>query len=660
MIDGRPRRGQRSVLYLEPKRSVATIAYSFLTLIAAAAFTGAYLSYKQAWPPQLQSLNTASLKAINITAAIAICLGLIWLTLAIVNGRRWHLGRVVERLSKDPALAEYLPDAQLSQEPRARLIPALEIDDRSARQIPKPPHLWRVTATHNVVGEQPLSIVYLRMFENQPRTRTFIQGAWREFGYVYFLRSAKSVTPREFRWARESQDIAGLFISSREQFAARLARPPTAPSGGYWHSFKNIGPQTIRVRDWHGSFPPQAFLCHGAIWKAAVDMLLDWADLVVLDLSGFTPDNLGVRYELQRVIDKVPIERVVLLADRRSDRNFLRAQVHHAWEQMAAGSPNSGRQPRVARLAITDTYRKIRQVQGQPGLPGQPGQTGQTTQVRVKLVAHRSQSRRLAAAAPVAQQRLHPPRKPPAAPRIKPVPEAVARGTGGPALVVMSGPGEGMRLPVPPGGLTLGRDELLGPPFSTDNSVSRRHAAVNRRGDGSVEVTDLGSANGTYVNGRQVTAPIPMTASDVLRLGKVELRLEMARPAALAGEDPAAAASGKDDVAATRPRPGADDHASPPSVLFLRQRRPPSSSTWALTGDRLTIGREASSDIVVNDPAVSRHHADLVRSGQSWSIIDAGSANGTSVNGAGVRQTALRPGDYIEVGDTELVVTSGR
>jgi pSer/pThr/pTyr-binding forkhead associated (FHA) protein len=79
-----------------------------------------------------------------------------------------------------------------------------------------------------------------------------------------------------------------------------------------------------------------------------------------------------------------------------------------------------------------------------------------------------------------------------------------------------------------------------------------------------------------------------------------------------------------------------------------------------LTGDRLTIGREATSDIVVNDPAVSRRHADLVRNGQSWSIIDAGSANGTSVNGAEVRQTALRPGDCIEVGDTQLVVTSDR
>lgn len=658
MIDGRPRRRQRSVLYLEPKRSVTTIAYSFLTLIAAAVLTGAYLSYKQAFPQQLKFLNVSQ-QAANITAAVAICLGLIWLTLAIVNGKRWHLGRVVERLSNDPALAAYLPDTQVHQEPRARLIPALDIDDRSPRQIPKPPLLSRVTASNNVVGEQPLSIVYLRMFENQPRTRTFIQGAWREFGYVYFLRSAKSVTPREFRRARESHDIAGLFISSREQFATQLARPPAEPSGRHWHSFKNIGPRTIRVRDWHGSFPPQGLLCHGAIWKAAVDLLLARADLVVLDMSGFMPDNLGVRYELQRVIDRVPIERVILLADRRSDRSFLRTQIRHAWEQMGDGSPNSGSQPRVARLAITDTYRKIRQVQGQPGPPGQPGQTGQTAQVRVKLKAHRSQSRRLAAAAPMARPQIRPSPIPSAAPRIKPMAEVVARGSGEPALVVMSRPGEGRRLPVPPGGLTLGRDELLGPPFSTDNSMSRRHAAVNCRRDGSVDVTDLGSANGTYVNGSQVTAATPMQASDVLRVGQVELRLEMSRPAALADEAPAAAAS-RNDTAATQPGQRVGDRAGPPGVLFLRQRRPPSSSAWELTGDRLTIGREASSDIVVNDPIVSRHHADLVRDGQNWSIIDAGSANGTSVNGSGVRQTALQPGDCIEIGDTELVVTRGR
>jgi hypothetical protein len=46
-----------------------------------------------------------------------------------------------------------------------------------------------------VVGRPPLHIVYLRVFENGACARIFVQGAWREFGYVYLLRSAASVGP---------------------------------------------------------------------------------------------------------------------------------------------------------------------------------------------------------------------------------------------------------------------------------------------------------------------------------------------------------------------------------------------------------------------------------------------------------------------------------
>jgi hypothetical protein len=77
---------------------------------------------------------------------------------------------------------------------------------------------------------------------------------------------------------------------------------------------------------------------------------------------------------------------------------------------------------------------------------------------------------------------------------------------------------------------------------------------------------------------------------------------------------------------------------------------------WALNNDRLTIGRDSSSDIFVEDPEVSRHHADLVRHGQDWSIIDAGSTNGTSVNGTKVRAARLQPGNRIEIGDSELTL----
>jgi pSer/pThr/pTyr-binding forkhead associated (FHA) protein len=94
----------------------------------------------------------------------------------------------------------------------------------------------------------------------------------------------------------------------------------------------------------------------------------------------------------------------------------------------------------------------------------------------------------------------------------------------GPSLVVISVTGLARQIPVPFKGIVLGRDDRLGPPFSTDEFVSRSHVWVRRRSDG-VEVTDLGSANGTYVNGTRVRAPTRIQDSDVLRIGRIQLKL---------------------------------------------------------------------------------------------------------------------------------------
>jgi len=418
-MDGdRVRRRQRSVLYLEPKRAAATISASFGTLIFAAVCTATLLYLKHVSSQLGQIPGGIPPQALAIVAAVAGCLGLLCLTFAIINGRRWHLGRAVERLSNDPLLARYLPDTYMPPAEPAPVIPVLHFDDRKPREIPGPPYLGPVTAASNIVGERPLKIVYLRMFENQPRTRTFVQGAWREFGYVYLLRSAKSVTPSEFR--RVAPDVSGLFISSPGQLKAQLAQQLTRPNPWHRHRFRDICAYTIKVRDRYGSYPLRAFLCRGDIWKDAVDMLLDLADLVVLDLSGFMPDNLGVRYELQRIVNTFRIERVIFLADERSDLAFLRGQVQQAWQRMAKGSPNAGPRPRVARIAVTDTFR--RQVEHRQQGPGGPqGQQARTTVVHTRLIARRSQSRRLAAAAPAAaQSRPRSSRQPPPAPRIRP------------------------------------------------------------------------------------------------------------------------------------------------------------------------------------------------------------------------------------------------
>ena len=94
----------------------------------------------------------------------------------------------------------------------------------------------------------------------------------------------------------------------------------------------------------------------------------------------------------------------------------------------------------------------------------------------------------------------------------------------GPSLVVISGTGQARQIPIAFKGVVLGRDDRLGPPFSTDEFVSRNHVWVRRRSDG-VEVLDLDSANGTYVNGTRVRAPTRMQDSDVLRIGRIQLKL---------------------------------------------------------------------------------------------------------------------------------------
>ena len=57
-----------------------------------------------------------------------------------------------------------------------------------------------------------------------------------------------------------------------------------------------------------------------------------------------------------------------------------------------------------------------------------------------------------------------------------------------------------------------------------DDSVSRRHAALRRR-EGVWMLVDLGSTNGTWVNGRRVGARTPVRRGDLVQLGEVQVRL---------------------------------------------------------------------------------------------------------------------------------------
>lgn len=103
-------------------------------------------------------------------------------------------------------------------------------------------------------------------------------------------------------------------------------------------------------------------------------------------------------------------------------------------------------------------------------------------------------------------------------------------------LIVASGKSAGRSISVKRNKLLIGRAEECDiRPLSEE--VSRRHCAV-LVGPADVWVEDLGSRNGTYVNGERIAARTKVVEGDLIRVGALELKLSCTMPAAAGtGED---------------------------------------------------------------------------------------------------------------------------
>jgi hypothetical protein len=105
------------------------------------------------------------------------------------------------------------------------------------------------------------------------------------------------------------------------------------------------------------------------------------------------------------------------------------------------------------------------------------------------------------------------------------MPQSLTRESG--RLVVLASPAvdEGEIFALDTRALTVGRGNNNDVPLPEDEFASGRHARFEPRRDG-IYVEDIGSTNGTFVNGIRLTRERKLTPGDVVRIGETDLRFE--------------------------------------------------------------------------------------------------------------------------------------
>lgn len=93
--------------------------------------------------------------------------------------------------------------------------------------------------------------------------------------------------------------------------------------------------------------------------------------------------------------------------------------------------------------------------------------------------------------------------------------------------------------------------------------------------------------------------------------------------------------------------------------LLAVRKGPEVGERFYIDRSRLVLGRDPASDIFLNDITVSRRHAVLDFEAGQVTVEDAGSLNGTYVNGVSVDRATLRNGDELQIGRFRMVFLDG-
>jgi len=89
-------------------------------------------------------------------------------------------------------------------------------------------------------------------------------------------------------------------------------------------------------------------------------------------------------------------------------------------------------------------------------------------------------------------------------------------------------------------------------------------------------------------------------------------------------------------------------------ALVVRSGGGRAGESFFPSGERTLIGRSPECDVFLDDVTVSRKHAEVVKSGESFTITDLGSLNGTFVNKKRIETAELDDDDEVQIGKYRL------
>ena len=170
-------------------------------------------------------------------------------------------------------------------------------------------------------------LLLLRVFSLGKRSARLFDAfakLWRHAGGIRLIAgpdlATSTVEPHEFLDFLSGK-LGRRFISGPETLAQRLS-------------------ETEQRRDFDGRYRVDDFFCHDDTWKTVLKRLSRESDAVLMDLRGFVRDNRGCVFEINELLNVVPLDRVVFVVDATTDLAFLRETFAAGWEALAVESPN--------------------------------------------------------------------------------------------------------------------------------------------------------------------------------------------------------------------------------------------------------------------------------------------------------------------------------